>query len=48
MTNEITDYEADNILDDGINVDALQEQEYIEDLHMRYDYYLKLIEEFEN
>lgn len=48
MTDEIIDYEAGNILDDEINIDALREQEYIKDLHMRYDYYLELIEEFEN
>lgn len=48
MTTEITNYKAGNILDDEIDVDILQEQEYIKDLHMRHDYYLELIEEFEN
>ena len=48
MTNETNDYETEKILDDEINVDILQEQEYIEDLHMRYESYLELIEEFEN
>lgn len=48
MTNETNDYETEKILDDEIDVDILQEQEYIEDLHMRYESYLELIEEFEN
>ena len=48
MTTELTDYEVESILDDEINVDALREQEYIKDLYMRYNYYLELIEEFEN
>ena len=48
MTNETNDYETEKILDDEIDVDILQEQEYVEDLHMRYDCYLELIEEFEN
>ena len=48
MTNETIGYEAENILDDEIDFSALQEQEYVEDLHMRYESYLKLIEEFEN
>lgn len=48
MTNETNDYETEKILDDEIDVDVLREQEYIEDLHMRYESYLELIEEFEN
>ena len=48
MTNETIGYETENILDDEIDFDILQEQEYIEDLHMRYESYLELIEEFEN
>ena len=48
MTTELTDYEVENILDDEIDVDNLCEQKYIEDLHMRYESYLELIEEFEN
>ena len=48
MTNETNDYETEKILDDEIDVDILQEQEYIKDLHMRYESYLELIEEFEN
>lgn len=48
MTNETNDYETEKILDDEIDVDVLREQKYIEDLHMRYESYLELIEEFEN
>ena len=48
MTNETIGYETEKILDDEIDVDILQEQEYIKDLHMRYESYLELIEEFEN
>lgn len=48
MTNETIDYETEKILDDEIDVDILQEQEYVEDLHMRYESYHELIEEFEN
>ena len=48
MIIETTDYEAENILDDENDIDVLREQEYIEDLHMRYESYLELIEEFEN
>ena len=46
--NEAIDYVVESTLDDDIDVDAMCEQEYIKDLHMRYDYYLELIEEFEN
>lgn len=48
MTNETNDYETEKILDDEIDIDVLREQEYIEDLHTRYDYYLESIKEFEN
>lgn len=48
MTNKTIGYESEKILDDEIDFGALKEQEYVEDLHMRYESYLKLIEEFEN
>lgn len=48
MTNEAIGYEAENILDDEIDIDVLCEQEYIKDLHMRNEVYLELIEEFED
>lgn len=46
--NETRDYVVENTLDDDIDVDAMCEQEYIEDLHMRYENYLELVKEFEN
>ena len=48
MTNETIGYEAENTLDDEIDIDVLCEQEYIKDLHMRHKIYFELIEEFEN
>lgn len=33
---------------DNCELKNLQEKEYVEDLQMRYEYYLELIEEFEN
>lgn len=48
MTTKINDYEPENILDDEIDVDVLCEWEYVEDLHMRNEVYLELIEEFED